>query len=132
LANGTALQAMNEFSPKRPALFFDFVLPPGPKHLFPNLWIADPHDAAPTLSMAVCKSHPRNFEPGLSKLQSGDHWVSYEEPRTRAAQSSSASGELPSANQDFGRHPPVEHLTFSLGINWRKTQDLVVEIRRSL
>jgi hypothetical protein len=58
LANGAALQAMNQFSPERPALFFDFVLPPGPKHLLSNLWIADPHDAAPTLSMALWKNHP--------------------------------------------------------------------------
>src|SRR5215468_8475190 len=71
---------MNEFSPERPALFFDFVLPPGPKDLFSNLWIADPHDAAPALSMALGKNHPRNFEPGLSKLQSGDPLLSYEEP----------------------------------------------------
>jgi len=80
LANGAALQAMNQFSPERPALFFDFVLPPGPKDLFSNLWIADPHDAAPALSMALGKNHPRNFEPGLSKLQSGDPLLSYEEP----------------------------------------------------
>ena len=40
---------MDESLPERPALFFDFVLPPRSKELFANLWIADPHDTTPMI-----------------------------------------------------------------------------------
>ena len=38
---------MDELFPKWPTLFFDFVLPSGPKHPLLNLWIADPHISTP-------------------------------------------------------------------------------------
>ena len=55
-ANRTALQAMDESFPKRPALFFDFVLPSRSKDLFSNVWIADPH--LPQLQrLASCRNN---------------------------------------------------------------------------
>ena len=59
LAKRAALQAMNKSSPERPTLFLDFVLPPGPKHLFPNLWIADPHGTAPHVRWLATKAIAR-------------------------------------------------------------------------
>jgi hypothetical protein len=34
---------MDELFPESPALFFDFMLPSGPKHFLLDFWIADSH-----------------------------------------------------------------------------------------
>jgi|SRR4029077_4612392 len=52
---------MEESSPERPALFFDFVLPPWSEDLFSDLWIADPHSTTPMLDgLENCEEVPRN------------------------------------------------------------------------
>jgi hypothetical protein len=41
---------MDEFLPKRPALFFDFVLPSGTENCFSNFWIAYSHGPTPPMA----------------------------------------------------------------------------------
>ena len=94
LANRAALQAVDESFPERPALFFGFVLPSRSKHLFLNLWIADPHTTTPILNgledpNGLCKERVsiRFCSRDDEYCNWGDRWGEKIDPRSGMATS---------------------------------------------